>query len=348
MLLLALLCLPVLAPAQVAPVELATVERRDVVETLRLTGTLTAPYSARLSPDVEGRLVSLEVDVGARVRQGETLFRLDDELARIDLQQAKAAVHEAEANLADARRRVVEVQRLVAEQSFPQSEARSLESQVERNAAILERRRAELAYTEATLRRHSLEAPFAGVIAAREADPGERVDTDSNVLLLVATDRLQLDLRIPQRYFSQVATGTPVSLEFEALPGQRLEAEVALVAPVSDPQARTFLARTRIDNTAGRLTPGMSARAVVRIGKNRRAAVVPRDALIRYPDGRTIVWVATIEGDSHVVRERLVRTGLTFDGSIEVLEGLVEGERIVIRGNEALQQGQQVHVSGES
>ncbi len=49
-----------------------------------------------------------------------------------------------------------------------------------------------------------------------------------------------------------------------------------------------------------------------------------------------------------MVRERLVRTGLTFDGSIEVLEGLVEGERIVIRGNEALQQGQQVHVSGES
>jgi RND family efflux transporter MFP subunit len=296
--------LPVLAVAQVAPVVLAVVERRDIVETLSLTGSLSSPNSARLSPDVEGRLVSLEVDAGQRVNIGDILFKLDDELARLELAQAIAAEHEAEANLADAGRRVTEVIELVEEGSFPESEARSLTALVERNQAILERRRAERAYAAATLERHSLKAPFSGVVAERNADLGERVDTGSNVLLLVATDRLQLDLRVPQQYFQRIKTGTPVTLKLDALPDQTLTASVAQIVPVSDPDARTFRARAEIDNAAGQLTPGMSVRAVVRIGTNRKAEVVPRDALIRYPDGRTVVWVAEVDGDSYVVKER--------------------------------------------
>jgi RND family efflux transporter MFP subunit len=342
---MATLLLSGVAMAQIAPVELAAVERRDIVETLRLTGSLTPPYSARLSPDVEGRLVSLEVDAGARVEKGDLLFRLDDELARLELQQAIAAEHEAEADLADARRRVVEVRALVEEKSFPQSEARSLESRVQRSQAVLERMRAERAYAAATLARHSLQAPFSGVIAERNADPGERVDSNSSVLLLVAIDRLQLDLRVPQSYFQRVAVGTPLKIRLDALPGQEIDSQVTRIVPVSDPGARTFLVRAQIDNRDGRLTPGMSVRAVLRVGTNRQAEVVPRDALIRYPDGRTVVWVAAVEGDRYVVEERLVKTGLAFDDSIEIIDGLEAGEQVVIRGNESLRQGQQVRIS---
>ena len=105
---------PVPARTQVPLVELALVERRDIVETLRLTGSLTSPHTARLAPDFEGRLVSVEVDAGARVKAGDTLLKLDDELARLELAQAIAAEHQAEADLADAERRVLEVQELVA------------------------------------------------------------------------------------------------------------------------------------------------------------------------------------------------------------------------------------------
>ena len=335
-----------LAVAQVAPVELASVERRTIVETLRLSGSLTSPYTSSLSPDFDGRLVSLNVDAGDRVKQGDILFKLDDELARLELAQTIAAEHEAEANLADTKRRVVEVRKLVTENTFPESQARSLEALVTRNQAILERRQAERAYAAATLERHALKAPFSGVIAERGADLGERVDTDSRVLLLVAIDRLQLDLRVPQQYFQRVKTGTEVSLTLDALPGQTITTRVSQVVPVSDPDARTFLVRAQVDNPAARLTPGMSVRAVVRIGTDRQAEVVPRDALIRYSDGRTVVWVAAVEGDQYVVEERQVKTGLTFDGSVEIIEGLSAGERVVIRGNEALRQGQQVRITG--
>jgi len=344
--LVSLLLVTELAAAPVAPVELALVERRDIIETLRLSGSLTSPYSSSLSPDFEGRLVSFAVDAGDRVKRGDVLFKLDDELARLELAQATAAEHEAEAALTDAKRRVIEVRKLVNEKTFPESEALSLEALVTRNQAILERRRAERAYAAATLERHTLKAPFSGVIAERGADLGERVDTDSRVLLLVAIDKLQLDLRVPQQYFQRVTPGTELSLMLDAMPGQTIAARVSQVVPISDPDARTFLVRAQIDNSLARLTPGMSVRAVIRIGTDRQAEVVPRDALIRYPDGRTVVWVARVDNDRHVVEERQVKTGVTFDGSVEILEGLSEGERVVIRGNEALRQDQQVRVTG--
>ena len=115
-----LVCLlPLPALAQLAPVELAAVEHRDVIETLRLTGSLTSPKRASLSPDVEGRVVELTVDAGARVKSGAVLFRLDDELARLQLAQAVAYEHEAEANLKNARRRAVEARSLVSKKTFP-------------------------------------------------------------------------------------------------------------------------------------------------------------------------------------------------------------------------------------
>jgi len=286
--------------------------------------------------------VQLEVDVGARVKSGELLFKLDDELARLELAQAIAFEQETQAELKNARRRVVEVRELVSKKTFPESEARNLEAQVERFEAILERRHAERAYAAATLARHSHRAPFSGVIAERNADLGERVDTDSNVLLLVATDLLQLDLRIPQQYFRRVKPGTPARIGVDALPGQIIEASIARVVPVSDAQARTFIAQAMINNSAGLLAPGMSVSALVRIGTAREAEVIPRDALIRYPDGRTTVWVVENDDERYLVQERLLQTGLSFDGVIEVLQGLEVGERVVIRGNESLRQGQQV------
>ncbi len=331
--------------ARLAPVQVAVAERQAIVEALNLSGTLTSPNTAQIAPDVEGRLVEIKVDAGHRVKTGDTLFRLDDELARLEVQQAVAAEHEAVTNLTDAERRLSEVRDLVERQSFPESEARSLAAQVERNRAVLERRRAERAHATAVLERHTLQAPFDGVIAVREADLGERVDPDTTVLRLVAVDRLQLDLQVPQVYFQRVAPDTPVAVKVDAMPNQTISTVVSQVVPVSDPGARTFLVRAYLDNSAVRMTPGMSVRVVLRLDTGRTGVVVPRDALIRYPDGRDIVWVAPGEGTERMVEERQVETGLSFDGKLEIVKGVSEGDAVVVRGNETLQQGQQVRVA---
>lgn len=341
--LLSLLAAPALHAQQAPPVGITVAERTEIVEELPLSGTLTAPRTARLSPEVEGRVAAIAVDAGDRVAAGDTLLALDDELARLELEQAEAALREAEAELGDARRRLREARDLVARQSIPKTEVETREAQV-RRAAVAARRGAELAYRRALVERHTLQAPFAGVIARRLTDLGEWVEPGTTVLELVAVDRLRLDLQVPQSYFGRVNRETPVAVRLDALPDRALEATVNEIVPVSDPSARTFLARVRLDNAPARMTPGMSARATLRIDTGRTSVVVPRDALIRYPDGRVTVWVARHNSETHTVREQRVQTGLTFGGRVEITAGLEAGTPVVVRGNEALQEGQRVRV----
>ena len=86
----------------------------------------------------------------------------------------------------------------------------------------------------------------------------------------------------------------------------------------------------------------MSASGVLRLSSGEQGIVVPRDALIRYPDGRVTVWVAEIDGDRASVREQRVRTGIGFAGQIAISEGLAAGDLVVVRGNESLYERQAV------
>ena len=71
---------------------------------------------------------------------------------------------------------------------------------------------------------------------------------------------------------------------------------------------------------------------------------VSRDAILRFPDGRTTVWIVDDSGELPVVRERIVRTGVEFGNDVEILEGLASGARVVTRGNETLREGQKVRI----
>ena len=344
---LALMASSPLPAQQHPPVSLVEAAREEIVEELSLTGTLTSPHTAELSPEVEGRVAKVAVDAGHKVNVGDTLLALDDELARLALDQARAAEREAMADLQDARRRLTEVRKLAEQKGIvAETEVRAREAEVERDQAVLERRRAEAAERAALLDRHTLTAPFSGVIARRLADLGEWVDPDDHVFELVAVDVLRLDLQVPQGYFARIGMQTPVSLRLESLTMEAIEAVITEVVPVSDPTARTFLARVQLSNHHGGMMPGMSARATVRMSTGHYGVVVPRDALIRYPDGRTVVWSVSSAGDVHKVNERLVKTGLVFGGKVEIVSGLDADAAVVVRGNEALREGQQVRIEG--
>lgn len=328
------------------PVALATAERGPIVLELALTGTLRSPQRARLTPEVTGRVTAVTAEAGDALDAGAELLQIDPQLQRIALRQAEAARREAEAELANARRRLREARQLALRENIAQTDLEGRLAEVHRLEAVLARREAERSYQAELLARHSLVAPFAGVVNRRMIDLGERADPDNPAFELVATDHLWLDLEVPQGYFGDVRHGTPVRMRFDALPDETLEDNVARIVPVSDSSSRTFLARVDLDNADGRLMPGMSARATLRIDTGREGVLIPQDGLLRYPDGRKVVWIAEGEGDERTVRERRVTTGPKFNGRIAILDGLSGGTEIVTEGNEALQDGQRVRVTG--
>jgi len=329
--------------APVAVVAPAPIERGAA---LRFTGTLTAARSAALSPRVGGLVTAVNVDAGDRARQGEVLLTLDSTMVALELRRAEAAVDEALFRLEEAQRLRDEADALSG--TIPQTTLRARAAQVSIEEAALARLDAERRMQAELIARHQLLAPFDGVVAAKLAEVGEWVEPGDAVLSFVATERLRLDVQLPQEHYNRIATGAEASVRLDALPGHEFPGRIAAKVPVSDPTARTFLVRVELDNPSGEMIAGMSAEVAFRLAGAADALALPRDALKRYPDGTVTVWIVLGEGNDLHATERPVRIGRTISETVEVLDGLEAGARVVVRGNEVLQEGQAVRVVDET
>ncbi len=332
------------APEKGVPVQVETVRESALREIVRLTGSVTAAREAGLSPATAGLVTELNVDVGSHVAQGDTLLKLDEELAHWQWRSATSEEAAASAALADARRRLSEARSLAPKQSIAETVIRDLAAEVSEDEALLQRAQAEVGFRRASLERHSLRAPFTGVVSNKLTELGEWVAPGEPVLALVATTDLYLDFRVADKFLQAIGTDTRVSYATNVQAVDPREARVETIVPVSDPGARSFLLRTRPVAPDPRLIPGMAVQGEMQLDSGKRGLVIPRDAILRYPDGRIMVWVVDSRDTRTVVAERRITTGLNFDGVVEVLTGLAAGERVVVKGNEALQMDQPVNI----
>jgi RND family efflux transporter MFP subunit len=330
-------------PESAAPVRLAAVEAATLGADLRLTGTVTAERSARLSPRVDGLVARVLVDAGDRVEAGQPLLELDADLAGLALRRARAGTAQARAQADESRRLAEEAQRLAADRHIAQTEVATRQAAVALAdaalgaAAAAEREQAEL------VARHRLTAPFAGVVAERMTEAGEWVARGTPVLALVATDKLRLDVQAPQERYADVVEGAAVEVRPDAQPERVLAGRVQAKVPVGDGSSRGFLVRILVDDAEDRLLPGSSASVRIELPAAAGSSVlVPTDALLRYPDGGNGVFVAVDEDGTLRAHQRRIAIGRELDGRVEVLDGLAAGEQVVVRGNEGLRDGQAV------
>lgn len=330
------------AHADAMPVRVVTPQQLTLSRDLPLTGTLTAQSNARLSPRVDGLVSALNVDAGDRVEQGDVLLQLDAELAKHALGRISAQAAQAKAQLDESQRLVTEARKLVDERHLPQTELERREAEFElAKAAYTAAQAAEREQAE-IVRRHSLPAPFDGVIARRMTDIGEWVTRGSPVLELVATDRVRMDVQAPQEHFLSIQEDSQVEVRVVGSDTPQQGRIVARV-PIGEAGARTFLVRIEIDADDIPLLPGTSATAIIKLRGSRAVLAAPKDALSRYPDGTHSVFVIEQQNGETVARERRVEIGRSAE-QVEILSGLKAGERVVVRGNESLRDGQPVSI----
>ncbi len=336
-----------LAPISAAadtPVAVISPETGRASQTLTLSGSLAARQSAQLSPQVAGLVAELAVDAGDRVAVGDVLVQLDRRMAELEEARAEAVVNEARAALEEAERLRDEARRLVESRFVPDSEVQARQAGVLQAEAQLARTRSELAIARERLGQHVIRAPFDGVVSERLAEAGEWVATGTAVLELVAVDDLWLDIRVPQQYWTNIGTETALEAFADPVPDEPLDARVHARVPVNDPSARTFLLRLLVHDESGRITPGMSARVRLQLPGTAAVTLVPRDALVRYPDGTTTIWVVD-ETDGQPVARQLEVTLLRMVGDRAELAGELDAARqVVVRGNEALSEGETVRI----
>lgn len=290
-------------------------------------------------------------------------FRVED--VRIDeaeLAQAQAELRKAERDLEradrlfstgaigeeafdEAQRAVSTAQaRLQARQAeLDRSRAGYRDEEVKQAEATLSARKAEVALLQDRLQRATVRAPFDGVITRKLTEEGAWLGEGDPVFEIVQIDPVRVRLNVPDKYFSQMKVGNPVTnLTLDPYPNETFEGTVSQVIPQADERSRAFPVRIDVANGEGRIVPGMIARVTLDPATAaERSVVVPRDAIVA--QGPMPVVFRINPGDSGFEVERLeVEAGRFFGGSVEVFGDLRPGDVVVIRGNERLQGGAKV------
>ena len=254
-----------------------------------------------------------------------------------------ASQSEYDAVAAEADRATAEVARLQADYERLSNGARVEE--VEQARADVQAAEARTAQLEYELERHTLRAPFAGVIGEKRVEAGQWLGVGEPAFSMAELDPLRLRVLLPDRYFGEVLPGTKVHVTFDALPGRALEEQVTTRVPLGNAASRTFPLLVDLENPELLFAPGMLARVAIPVGKRAQepSLLVPKDALVRAADGSQDVWVVREEGGKEVAQPVRVSTGSSWRDMVEITGGeLREGDRVVVRGNEVLFPGQAV------
>ena len=336
-----------MAEGKSMPVTVA-VARQDVIrEELPLTGNIRSIRRVGLSSEEEGYVTLMNVDVGDYVAAGDVVLALNDELARIEIQRVKARMLEAKARLKEFIRQRDEAEKLVGKKHIAATSFEAASAQVEIQQTVLKQLQAELHLNQAIVERHSIKAPFAGVVSEKFVEEGQWIETNTAIVQLIELDPLRVFVNVPQFYYSRIKQGMKVNIRYDAIPDQTFSAAITRVVPVSETNNRTFPIFIDIDNPDGFIAPGMSARVMIQLhdDKSQQLLVIPRDAIVQKPDGEKNVWVVREADGKQKVEPVIVETGSQSGSFISITSGeLQSGDRVVVKGNELLRSGQDVNV----
>jgi RND family efflux transporter MFP subunit len=319
-----------------ALVRVAEASVKEIAPVTLVPGTVVSRNDARLAAEVEGRLTSV-VDVGTPVRRGEPVATIEDTVLRLRNAELKAELTRAEARLRFLESEEARFAKLAESNLAAVTQLEQTRSDRDVARSELEVARVRLQQNEDSLARTRIVAPWDGVVVERLMMPGERVEIGSAVVRLVDQQNLEVIARAPLEYFGYVQRG--MNLELRAT--NRLEiGTVRTVVAVGDRNTHQF--ELRLDLEATLFPVGQTLRVAVPMAETRQVLTVPRDALVLRAEG---ISVFVVNGDN-TASQVAVTPGIGQGEDIEVSGDLAPGDRVVVRGNERLQPGQEVTIQG--
>ncbi len=300
--------------ASQAPLAVVTIvpERSLLGVAIEAVGTALANESVAITAKVSNRIEAIRFKEGQRVQRGTVLVELDRA-------QTAAELAEAEANLAESRNQFARGRDLGLTAALSRAQLDQLATAVKTAEARVAAARARLADT-------IIRAPFDGETGFRRVSVGGLVGPGDVITTLDDTSVIKLEFTVPQSFLADLAIGLAVEARVDGLPDRTFTGKVTTISPRVDPVTRSLTVRAELPNPDGVLKPGMFMSVTLR-GSPTPMLVLPEQALVP-EDGKNYVYV--VAGGRAERRE--VTTGLRRPGTVAVVQGLTEGERVIVDG----------------
>jgi len=335
-------CKPEDAPAALRLVRTLVVDPKSIREDRHAIGEVKPRYESDLSFRVAGKVLSRLVDVGAWVKQGDTLATLDTQDYQNRLRSAEADVSSAESAFVNAQGTEARQAKLLKDGWTPKATYDGALHNLQAAEARLKAARANLDLTRDQLNYTTLKADFDGVITAVGAEAGQNVNAGQMVVKLARPDDKDGVFNIAETALTEIGpTQIDVLVWPLSNPELAVEGVVREVSPVADPVTRTFTVKVTLKNSPPQLRFGMSIGGRLK-GQATLAVALPLSALFE-KDGTPGVWVLDQQSSSLALRP--ITVARYEANTVVVASGLAKGDIVVTAGVNTLTVGQKVRLA---
>ena len=325
------------APPAVRPVQMMRVSLAAAAEQTAYAGEVKPRREAELGFRIGGKIVARLVDVGATVKKGQLLARLDPADVGLQADAAKAQVAATETEYTFARAELDRYQGLLDQKFISQSALDAKRNAYNSARAKHEQAKAQLAVMQNQASYATLVSDHDGVITAVNAEVGQVISSGQAVFRLAQEEEREVLINVPENRLTQLKSAKLMGVALWANPGRVYQARVREIAPSVDATTRTFAVRVSIVDADATVRWGMTANVVLQGEGAGDSALLPLTSIYQ-KDGKPAVWV--FDPASKQVNLRPVELGMYHEDGVLVRSGLTNGEWVVTAGVHKLVPGQ--------
>lgn len=305
------------------------VKREKIEDKISLVGTMAADESIEIKNEISGMIEQIGFDEGQKVKKGQMLVM-------IDAQKLNATLAQAQANLGLAQTTFGRLSSLIKAGAVSQQEYDQAQSD-------LESKKSEVDLIKAELKETVISAAFDGVMGARKVSPGQFVNQGTTLTYLISQDLMKAEFHVPEKFLGQMKEGQDIEVTVAAYPEETFKGQVYFIDPQVEEQTRTALVKAKIPNPDGELRSGMFANLNLIVSIRPQALVVPEAALV--PRGEEVFVFVVDSGNK--AQMKTVKVGVRLAGRVEIMEGLSEGENVIVEGHQKIGPGSPVNIKNQ-
>ena len=298
---------------------------------LELQASVQTKENIVLNAEMGGILQQVYVTEGQSVTKGQTLGKIDDgglssQLAQVETQAALAkTTFERQQNLWN--------QKIGSEIQF-------LQAKTTYNAQLKA-----VAQMKAQLAKTIIRAPFTGTIDDIVTEKGSVVGPGTPIMRIVSLNNMYLEAEVPEKNIGSVKKGSEVIVDFPVL-GESLNTKVSQVSNYINPENRSFSIQVAVPNKNGKIKPNLTSKIQIKDYSNPKAITVPISIISENAEGEQYLYIAdNLDKNGNAVAKKvIIKTGQSQNGSVEVTEGIKDGDQIINEGARSVKDGQKVSI----
>jgi RND family efflux transporter MFP subunit len=321
--------------------------------------TAVAEYQADLKSEISGRILRSELELGRSVKKGDFLLALDSGDLQLEIERLESdfAAHKRRVEIGSSLKLELEVARedlankkgqvkfgVVSEADITRLER--LLKQVEQRIALekvandltTETYENRLKVQRRQLAKMTFVAEFDGVISAIYARPGDLIGGNSTIATIISTSR-NVEAKVSEENFAGIRVGQKASVRFLGYGAQTYKSEVVKILPTADPETQRYIVHLSVDLPVEKLVPGLTGEVSIVVAQRANQMLVPRRAL----RGNQIMVVS-----GGRVEVRKVEVGFIALNLVEILNGLKDGEQVLVEDLDLFRDGDRVRLKAKS